>query len=173
MQNMTLFLPPPPSESPLPAHQIDYESRVTGETALTRACTLGRLEAAEVLLDRGANVNHMPRGRGPQVLQRPSLSRPQSGPLSPVAPLFPPPIQGQETMATVTPLRRAPLIAAAAAGHSEMVRLLLERGADAELKDGEGRTAADVAREGGFVDVSRELARVSYNREELDGCWGW
>lgn len=50
---------------------------------------------------------------------------------------------------------------AAAAGHADMVRLLLERGADAGLQDADGRTAADVAREEGFVDVLREIARVS------------
>lgn len=111
------------------------------------ACTLGRLETAEVLLDRGADVNHIPKGRGPQVLQRSPSPRPQSRPSSPAT--------------KVKPLRRTPLIVAAAVGHAEMVRLLLERGADADLQDGEGRTAGDVAREEGFVDVLREIARVS------------
>lgn len=55
---------------------------------------------------------------------------------------------------------RPPLVAAAAAGHAAMVKLLLERGANPELQDGNGDTAADVAKRAAFVDVLGELARV-------------
>lgn len=55
---------------------------------------------------------------------------------------------------------QTPLVAAAAAGHAAMVKLLLERGADPELRDGNGKTAADVATRGAFFDVLGELARV-------------
>ncbi len=37
---------------------------------------------------------------------------------------------------------------AAAYGHESAVRLLLAEGADRKLKDGRGKTAADMAREG-------------------------
>lgn len=57
-------------------------------------------------------------------------------------------------------MRRPPVVAAAAAGHAAMVRLLLERGADPTVRDTDGRTAADVAKEAAFVDVLGELARV-------------
>ncbi|CAN0370213.1 unnamed protein product, partial [Scytosiphon promiscuus] len=60
---------------------------------------------------------------------------------------------------------QTPLVAAAAAGHAAMVKLLLERGADPEVRDGNGATAADVAKRGAFVDVLGELARVRR------GCW--
>lgn len=55
---------------------------------------------------------------------------------------------------------RPPIVAAAAAGHAAMVKLLLERGADPELRDQNGETAADVAKKAAFVDVLGELARV-------------
>lgn len=41
-----------------------------------------------------------------------------------------------------------------------MVRLLLERGADLSMTGSDGKTAEDVAREEGFVDVLWELAKV-------------
>lgn len=59
---------------------------------------------------------------------------------------------------------RPPIVAAAAAGHAAMVKLLLERGADPELRDRNGETAADVAKKAAFVDVLGELARVRAKR---------
>lgn len=41
-----------------------------------------------------------------------------------------------------------------------MVRLLLERGADPNVPDTDGKTAVDVARDKGFAEVLGELARV-------------
>ena len=59
---------------------------------------------------------------------------------------------------------RPPIVAAAAAGHTEVVKLLLERGADPELRDRNGETAADVAKKAAFVDVLAELAWVRDGR---------
>lgn len=115
-------------------------SKVTGHTALTRACILGRLETAEVLLDRGADVNRFQR-----------LRRVNGNAITAASGL------GKTSLLPCRP----PLVMAAAAGHADMVRLLLERGADLFLRDSAGKTAGDVARDGGFVDVLAELAKVT------------
>lgn len=144
--------------------QIDYESRVTGHTALTRACALGRLETAEVLLDRGADINRTSRRRPATPLSPKIPSSRLPLPLRKVAPaassfsLQAAPARGR--------VHQPPLIVAAAAGHAAMVRLLLERGADPEIRDEGCKTAADVAREAAFVDVLAELSRV--NRTHLE-----
>ncbi|CAM9118928.1 unnamed protein product, partial [Hapterophycus canaliculatus] len=157
--------------------KIDYESRVTGHTALTRACVLGRLETAEVLLDRGADMNRLPRLHLVRPLQPSSHQKtcrqsPAGGcsslPSSPAAKTPAPALRmsgsitaaagGGET-GTRERFCQTPLVAAAAVGHAAMVKLLLERGADPEMRDGNGETAADVATRGAFVDVLGELAR--------------
>lgn len=68
--------------------------------------------------------------------------------------------------------RQPPLIAAAAAGHAAMVRLLLERGADPNIQDSDRQTAEDVAKREAFVDVLGELARVIFKKIEwsVRGC---
>jgi ankyrin repeat protein len=52
---------------------------------------------------------------------------------------------------------RTPLMLAAAGGAEEMVALLLELGADAARRDGEGRTAAELAFENGHTDLGQRL----------------
>ncbi len=52
---------------------------------------------------------------------------------------------------------RTPLMAAAWAGADEIVALLLELGADAARRDGQGRTAADLAFENGHADLGQRL----------------
>lgn len=52
---------------------------------------------------------------------------------------------------------RTPLMVAAAAGADTMVALLLELGADAARRDGEGRTAADLAFRNGHADLGQRL----------------
>lgn len=154
---------------------------MTGHTALTRACVLGRLEAAEVLLDRGADINRLPKYRPitplPPLHQTPRR-RPGSPPPSTLILDGAPsgtasPTSAAAEVAVAAAARggaeirvrerasRPPIVAAAAAGHAAMVKLLLERGADPELRDRNGETAADVAKKAAFVDVLGELARVN------------
>ncbi|KAG5192440.1 hypothetical protein JKP88DRAFT_284396 [Tribonema minus] len=56
---------------------------------------------------------------------------------------------------------RAPLAAAAAAGRAAVVRLLLERGADAAARDASGATPLDLARARGFHDVVALLSAAA------------
>jgi len=53
------------------------------------------------------------------------------------------------------------LMVAASTGAEEMVALLLELGADAGLRDGEGRTAADLAFANGHTDLGQRLGPES------------
>ena len=59
--------------------------------------------------------------------------------------------------ATGGPDGRTPLVLAASAGAEEVVALLLELGADAARRDGQGRTAADLAFENGHTDLGQRL----------------
>lgn len=52
---------------------------------------------------------------------------------------------------------RTPLMLAASIGAEEAVALLLELGADAARRDGDGRTAADLAFENGHADLGQRL----------------
>jgi ankyrin repeat protein len=52
---------------------------------------------------------------------------------------------------------RTPLMLAASTGAEDMVALLLELGADAARRDGEGRTAADLAFGNGHADLGQRL----------------
>jgi ankyrin repeat protein len=56
---------------------------------------------------------------------------------------------------------RTALMVAASDGAEEMVALLLELGADAALRDGEGRTAADLAFANGHTDLGQRLGPES------------
>jgi uncharacterized protein len=53
------------------------------------------------------------------------------------------------------------LILAGKHGHAAVVRLLLDRGADIDARDGEGHTALLVAGQGGHRDVVRLLVEAA------------
>jgi hypothetical protein len=54
-----------------------------------------------------------------------------------------------------------PLMAAASGGHLEVVKFLLEHGADPQLKDSNGKTALDRAVRGGANDVAKALQALA------------
>lgn len=57
------------------------------------------------------------------------------------------------------------LTGAAEAGHTQIVRLLLEKGADLFQKDSEGHTAIECAERNGHTDIVRLLENSQRNRE--------
>ncbi len=57
------------------------------------------------------------------------------------------------------------LIAAAENGHAEIVRLLLDRGADINRRDFEGKTALDRAREAGHAEIVQILERAGAGKK--------
>jgi len=60
-----------------------------------------------------------------------------------------------------------PLMAAAAAGHEQVVEVLLARGADAAKRDAQGRWAAAYARAGGHPCLAKRLDTVVDKDETL------
>ncbi len=60
------------------------------------------------------------------------------------------------------------IVAAAESGNAEIVDLLIKKGANVNLPDGEGRKALDVATEKGFTDIVTLLtnARAAKNPEK-------
>lgn len=62
-----------------------------------------------------------------------------------------------ERLDAAGPDGRTALMLAASAGHEEMVALLLELGADPALRDGAGKTAAELAFGNGHVDLGQRL----------------
>ena len=60
-----------------------------------------------------------------------------------------------------------PLHVASAAGHVEIVQMLLKKGARPHVRDNNGRTALDLARAGGHDEVARLLERATDVRERV------
>jgi ankyrin repeat protein len=107
-------------ENPAEANRLSND----GFTALHLASFFGHLEAARLLLDRGATVS---------------------------------------TTAS-NPMRVTPLHSAAAGGDGRIVTLLLERGADPNLRQSGGYTALHAAAQNGDLEMVRSLIDHGANR---------
>jgi len=53
-------------------------------------------------------------------------------------------------------------------GHLDVVKLLVEHGADLSLKDNEGKTAAMIARENGHNDIADYLDPLTQFKERMN-----
>lgn len=124
--------------------KLDARSR-NGDTALMLAAYKGNLAAVRALLDKGAEPNqtgwtalHYAATVGNNDIVQLLLDR-------------------SAYIDAESPNQTTPIMMAARGGHILTVKLLLDEGADATLKNGANMTAIDFAREGGFKDIVEGL----------------
>jgi ankyrin repeat protein len=123
---------------------LDARSR-NGDTALMLAAYKGNLAAVRALLDKGAEPNQT----GWTALHYAATV----GNNDIVALL----LDRSAYIDAESPNQTTPIMMAARGGHILTVKLLLDEGADATLKNGAGMTAIDFARAGEFKDIVEGL----------------
>jgi len=127
---------------------VTASDSILGTTALLAAAGHGYVEVVRLLLSHGADVNARSGGWTPLPL---ALSR---GVAPEVARLLV--AHGANVNAREPDLQRTALMMAAAAGELELVRAMLEKGADVNARDSEGKTALDVAATGEIAALLHE-----------------
>ena len=151
--------------------KVDLQSMnardIQGYTALHRAAALGRGDIVWLLLSKGAQLdakNPLAQNITPM---HAALSNPdRTGARAAAVPLL---CNGVDANAKLTD-NRAPLHAAAEAGHVELAELLLRKGADPDARDGQGHTALDLAQARGnaaMVTLLRDPKRAG--RDDYSG----
>lgn len=120
-----------------------------GESPLMIAAIKGHLDLAKSLIRRGAEVNKP--GWTPLHY---AASRPESDSLEMVRLL----LDGHAYIDAESPNKTTPLMMAAMYGHPDVVRLLLEEGADPSLRNQQGLTAIDFARRADRQDLADLIA---------------
>lgn len=141
----------------LVAHGADVNARVAGDRSTVLACAISedRTEIAELLIDAGANVTAEVKERGaPTTLLSLAVD------------------MGNTRIAEKLMSRGAaiddsgafPLHDAAAAGRTDIVRLLMAKGARINRKDDLGRTPLDLAEENAHKPVVALLRKYGAKR---------
>lgn len=125
---------------------VDLEAQAAnGSTALMMASFMHDRDIVEALLARGARVNrpgfaamHFAAAAGDEAILRILLAH-------------------HADIDAPSPNRMTPLMIAAREGQQGAVRLLLEAGANASLRTGDGKTAAEVALERDKAYIARDI----------------
>ena len=120
-----------------------------GESPLMIAAIKGRLASAKRLIQRGAEVNKT--GWTPLHY---AASRAEPDSVEMVGLL----LEHHAYIDAESPNRSTPLMLAAMYGHADVVRLLLEEGADPSLRNEQGLTAVDFARRADRDDLANLIA---------------
>jgi hypothetical protein len=137
-------------------HVSPNERETTHFSPLRLAALYGHSQILRVLLDAQATVDERDSGGGTALLK---ASR--AGHLECVEMLLASMAQpNQQTMG----FRDTPLMQAAAQGHAQVVECLFAHGADAQVVDIHGRTARELAKHAGQIEVARRLPRQTEER---------
>jgi ankyrin repeat protein len=123
---------------------IEIKAR-NGDTALMIASFTGNIPAVQTLLAKGAHVN------------RPgwtALHYAAAGGHDEIVALL---LDKSAYIDAASPNKTTPIMMAAYRGHIYTVKLLLDEGADATLKNEQGMTAIDIARKIGREDIAEGL----------------
>ena len=130
----------------LSQRSVKVESRnAQGESPLMIAAIKGQLEPAKLLIQRGAEVNKT--GWTPLHY---AASRAEPDSLDMVRLM----LQHHAYIDAESPNKSTPLMLASHYGHADVVRLLLQEGADPSLRNEQGLTAVDFARRAGRDDMA-------------------
>lgn len=129
---------------------VKVELRNTaGESPLMIAALKGHLGLAKALIKRGAEVNKP--GWAPLHY---AAARPEPDSVDMVRLL----LEEHAYIDAESPNKTTPLMMAAMYGHADVLRLLLEEGADASLRNEQGLTAVDFARRAERQDLADLIA---------------
>ena len=123
------------------------------------ACFFDHEPVVRVLLDSGARVDQAS-SNGMRVMPLHSAAAARSVPIARLLLERGAPVNARQGP---TESGFTPLIEAALNGQVEMVELLMRHGADASLKDGDGKTAADHARERGHAGLAGRLGSAPWS----------
>lgn len=131
-----------------PDTRVDL-ANANGETPLMLAALKGQVAWVQQLLGRGAQVNR--EGWSP-------LHYAATGPSTEVIALL---LARGAALDAPSPNGSTPLMMAAGYGSLDGARLLLQRGADARRRNGQGLDAADFARKAGREPLAQTLAQAA------------
>jgi ankyrin repeat protein len=140
-------------------HGADVRARTpAGYTAVYAAVASGNIAILRLLLDRGATPNTtfvMPNSG--EDIMTPTLFASWKGDSTALKELL---ARGADVHVQGGPFQRTALLCAATNGNPEVVRLLLERGAEVQTEDWAGHTALDWARRRGETPIVKLLQQA-------------
>ncbi|XP_064628158.1 ankyrin repeat domain-containing protein 17-like isoform X2 [Lineus longissimus] len=149
---LTMAATTPPQISPPvfhPAIDLDAETESNHDTALTLACAGGHAELVQLLLSRGADIEHRDKkGFTPLILAA------TAGHADVVEILLD---HGADIEAQSERTKDTPLSLACSGGRIEVVELLLARGASKEHRNVSDYTPLSLAASGGYVNIIKLL----------------